>query len=51
VTRWLVVKAVLGGLGLLLGASAMLLDYRPLGWVAVGILVAAFLVRFVERRD
>lgn len=44
------VKGAFGAIGLALGLFGMALDQRPLVWVAVGFLAAAFLVRFIERR-
>ena len=42
-------KAWLGGLGLVVGLVGMALETRWLVWVAVGLLAAAFLLRFVKR--
>ena len=42
-------KAWLGGLGLVVGLVGMALEFRWLVWVAVGLLAAAFLLRFVKR--
>ena len=51
VTRWVLVKGVLGGAGLAAGLTGMVLDYRPVVWVGVALLGAAFLVRFIEGRE
>jgi hypothetical protein len=50
-SRWVVVKGVLGGAGFTVGLTGMVLGSRPVVWVAVALLGAAFLVRFVERRE
>lgn len=42
-------KPWLGGLGLVVGLVGMALKIRWLVWVAVGLLGAAFLLRFVKR--
>ena len=42
-------KAWLGGLGLVVGLVGMALEIRWLVWVAVGLLAAAFLLRFPKR--
>ena len=42
-------KAWVGGLGLVAGLVGMALGIRWLVWVAVGLLAAAFLLRFVKR--
>lgn len=47
---WVVIKGVLGAIGLAVGLTGMALNHRPLVWVAVGFLAAAFLTRFIERR-
>lgn len=47
---WVLIKGVLGGIGLAVGLAGMALNHRPLVWVAVGFLAAAFLTRFIERR-
>ena len=49
-TRLVKAKAVLAATGLGLGLAGMALDSRPLVWVAVGVLVAAFLLRFLQPR-
>jgi hypothetical protein len=49
-TRLVLAKGILGAIGLGVGLAGMALDYRPLVWVAVGFLGAAFLLRFIERR-
>lgn len=41
-------KAALGGVGLVAGLVGMALDLRWLIWVAVALLLAAFLLRFVR---
>lgn len=41
---------VLAAIGLALGLTGMALDSRPMVWIAVGLLGAAFLLRFLERR-
>jgi hypothetical protein len=50
-TRWVLVKGTLGVIGLAVGLAGMALDHRPLVWVAIGFLGAAFLLRFLERRQ
>lgn len=47
--RVVAAKAWLGGLGLVVGLAGMALETRWLVWVAVGLLAAAFLLRFVKR--
>jgi membrane protein implicated in regulation of membrane protease activity len=42
-------KAWLGGAGLVVGLAGMALDVRWLIWVAVALLLTAFLLRFVKR--
>ena len=49
--RWVLVKGTLGGAGFAVGLTGMILDHRPIVWVGVGLLGAAFLVRFLERRE
>jgi hypothetical protein len=48
-TRWVWIKAVLGGAGLVVGLTGMVMEYRPFVWVAIAALGLAFLVRFLER--
>jgi membrane protein implicated in regulation of membrane protease activity len=50
-SRWFWAKAVLGGVGLVLGLVGMAFDFRPLVWVALVLLAAAFGARFAERRE
>lgn len=50
-SRWVLVKGVLGGAGFAAGLTGMVLNYRPVVWVGVALLGAAFLVRFLERRE
>jgi hypothetical protein len=49
-TRRYVTKAVLAALGLAAGLAGIALDARPLVGLAVGLLVAAFVIRLIERR-
>lgn len=49
-SHWFRIKAVLAAIGLALGLSGMALESRPLVWIAVGLLGAAFLLRFLEPR-
>jgi len=42
-----VLKAWLGGSGLVTGLAGMVLEWRWLVWVAVGFLATAFLLRLV----
>jgi hypothetical protein len=42
-------KAWLGGLGLVVGLVGIALEIRWIVWVAVALLGAAFLLRFVKR--
>jgi membrane protein implicated in regulation of membrane protease activity len=42
-------KAWLGGAALVVGLAGMALDVRWLIWVAVALLLTAFLLRFVKR--
>jgi membrane protein implicated in regulation of membrane protease activity len=42
-------KTWVGGLALVVGLVGMALEIRWLVWVAVGLLGAAFLLRFVQR--
>lgn len=48
--RWVVAKACLGGVGLAAGIAGMALGWRWLVWSALALLVAAFVIRLVERR-
>jgi len=50
VTRFFAHKAWLGGAGLAIGLVGMALGWRWLVWVAVGLLVAAFVLRFAESK-
>jgi membrane protein implicated in regulation of membrane protease activity len=50
VTRIFPAKAWLGGTGLAAGLVGMALAWRWLVFVAVGLLVAAFLLRFAGRK-
>ena len=50
-SRLVLVKGALGAIGLAIGLAGMALDQRPLVWVAVGFLGAAFLIRFIEKRS
>lgn len=43
-----VLKAWLGGAGLVVGLAAIVLNWRWLIWVAVGLLALAFLARFLD---
>ena len=47
--RVVAAKVWLGGLGLVVGLAGMALEIRWLVWVAVGLLAAAFLLRFVKQ--
>ena len=47
---WLRIKAVLAVIGFGVGLAGMALDARPLVWIAVSLLAAAFLLRFPESR-
>lgn len=49
--RAVVAKAWLGGAGFVLGLAGIALEIRPLVWGAVGLLVAAFVLRFATRRE
>ena len=49
--RWptpFMLKAWLGGIGFALGLAGMVLERRWLVWVALGVLGAAFLARFLD---
>ena len=48
-TRIFQAKAWLGGLGVSIGVLGIVWDERPLIWIAVALLGAAFLLRFAER--
>lgn len=50
-TRLLVWKAALAGVGLVVGLAGMALALRWLVWIAVGLVAGAFVLRFAERRD
>jgi membrane protein implicated in regulation of membrane protease activity len=50
VTRVFPAKAWLGGAGLVAGLAGMALAWRGLVYLGVGLLVAAFLLRFAERK-
>lgn len=43
-------KAWLGGCGLAIGLAGIALDRREAVWVAVGLLAAAFVLRFADRQ-
>lgn len=43
-----VLKAWLGGFGLVTGLAGMVLERRWLVWVAAGLLAVAFLLRFLD---
>ena len=47
--KFVTAKAWLGGVGLVVGLVGMALDLLWLIWLAVALLVAAFLLRFVKR--
>lgn len=49
-TRFLLAKAWLGGLGLAAGLFGMATGRRWLVWVAVGLVGLAFVLRFVEKK-
>jgi len=49
VTRFFAPKAWLGGAGLVIGLVGMALTWRWLVGIAVGLLTAAFALRFAER--
>jgi len=49
-SRFFVLKAWLGGAGLVLGVAGMATERRWLVLVAIGVLAIAFLLRFGERR-
>jgi hypothetical protein len=49
VTRFFVLKAWLGGVGLAVGLAGMATGRRWLVWIAVALLATAFLLRFAER--
>jgi hypothetical protein len=49
VTRFFVLKAWLAGSGVAVGLVGMRTEQRWLGWIAVALLAAAFLLRFGER--
>jgi hypothetical protein len=49
-SRPFVAKAVLAAVGLAVGAAGMALEAQELVWVAIGLLVVAFVIRLVERR-
>lgn len=49
-SRWYITKAVLAALGLAVGLAGMALEAPALVWVAIGLLVVAFVIRLVERR-
>jgi membrane protein implicated in regulation of membrane protease activity len=51
VTRFFVAKAWLGGSGVGIGVVGIATQQRWLVWLAVGLLLAAFLLRFAERRE
>ena len=50
-SRWVAVKAAFAAAGFMAGLAGMALEVRPLVWTGVGLLAAAFVLRFVERRD
>ena len=45
-----VIKAWLGGSGLLVGLLGMATEHRWAVWIAVGLMGAAFLLRFAEQK-
>ena len=49
-TRFFASKAWLGGAGLAIGLVGMALTWRWLVGIAVGLLTAAFVLRFAERK-
>ena len=49
-TRFFLLKAWLGGAGLAVGLAGMVLERRWLVAIAIGLLAAAFLLRFGERQ-
>jgi hypothetical protein len=50
VSRFFVLKAWLGGVGLVVGLAGMAVSRRWLVEIAAGLLAVAFLLRFGERR-
>lgn len=50
-TRYFLHKAWLGGTGLIVGLAGMVLELRPLVWVALILLGTAFVLRILERRS
>ncbi|HXQ29245.1 MAG TPA: hypothetical protein VN848_08250 [Gemmatimonadales bacterium] len=48
-TRFFMAKAWLSGAGVSIGLAGILLELRPLVWLAVALLATAFLLRFAER--
>jgi len=50
VTSVFPIKAWLGGAGLVAGLAGMALQWRWLVYVAVGLLLAAFVLRFAGRK-
>ncbi len=49
-SRAFIAKAVLAAVGLTVGVAGMALEAQELVWVAIGLLVVAFVIRLVERR-
>ena len=49
-SRFFILKAWLGGAGLVIGVAGMATEHRWLVQIAVGVLAVAFLLRFGERR-
>ena len=49
-TRFVVAKAWLGGVGLVVGVAGMAWERRWLVWAAIALLAVAFLLRLAERQ-